>query len=725
MTTASPALLSQRVHLGATHFRAALVCGLLGLEVLVGQMSVFYSQPGTQVATFWPNAGISVVALSVALPRWRPTVLIGILAVTVVANHLGGRPLDISLGYGLANATGAATAIWILTRGGRSRPELRNLEDFYRLIAGALLAAGASSTLGALTVSWLTQGDALTTWRTLLASHAAAILLIAPLAMRLPRPRKQAGTLETSIQWLSLLAVVLLVFRPGQEVPLAFLPLPFLVWGAVRLSPRQTTVQLFTFFATVSALSSAGLGPTVQTVEATGGPTELIGTLLQLWVLAAVLVAVPLSLVRSQQLITLDRLTHSHALVSNILDSTTGTAILGTDLKGRIEFFNIGAERMTGYDAAAVIGNATLALVDFGDGRLRITIALGAEPDTEQLEDLIGPFLDSTQTDDARADHAQTAFTSDWDLVRRDGEVRTISVAISRRYRDDGEPVGFLGVADDVTERRRHEAMVAAALDTEKQIVERLAQVDQTKNDFLATVSHELRTPITSIVGYSQLLISDDTGTLPAMHQQIVSRIERNGRRLMGLIEDMLTMSQVEVGSLSFDRTPIDLRDPVLNAVEAVQGTVGLNALALDAELGVEAVKVLGDPDKLERVCVNLLSNAAKFSHAGDRISVHLCTEGDEAVLRVIDAGIGIGPDDQAHLFDRFFRGADAHAMAIQGVGLGLPIASSIVAGHDGRIDVISELGHGSTFVVRLPLLRDRVETGAGVGPMPAVNRRR
>jgi hypothetical protein len=355
-----------------------------------------------------------------------------------------------------------------------------------------------------------------------------------------------------------------------------------------------------------------------------------------------------------------------------------------------------------------------LALVDFGDGRLRIAIEVGEDPDTELLEDLIGPFLDSSRDDTAR-NGTTRAFTSDWDFVRRDGEVRTISVAISRRYRDDGQPVGFLGVADDVTERRRHEAMVAAALETEKQIVERLAQVDQTKNDFLSTVSHELRTPITSIIGYSQLLVSEDTTGLPAMHQQIIGRIERNGRRLMGLIEDMLTMSQVEVGSFSFERAPIDLREPVLNAVEAVQGTVAVNALALDVEVGPESVKVHGDPDKLERVFVNLLSNAAKFSHAGDRIGIQLCTEGHEAVLRVIDSGIGIGPEDQPHLFDRFFRGADAHALAIQGVGLGLPIAGSIVAGHDGRIDVVSELGQGSTFVVRLPLLTDRAASVVGV----------
>jgi signal transduction histidine kinase len=169
------------------------------------------------------------------------------------------------------------------------------------------------------------------------------------------------------------------------------------------------------------------------------------------------------------------------------------------------------------------------------------------------------------------------------------------------------------------------------------------------------------------------------------------------------------------VGSFSFERAPIDLRDPVLNAVEAVQGTVAVNALTLDVEVGPESVTVHGDPDKLERVFVNLLSNAAKFSHAGDRIGVRLCTEGQEAVLRVVDSGIGIGPEDQPHLFDRFFRGADAHALAIQGVGLGLPIAGSIVAGHDGRIEVVSELGQGSTFVVRLPLLADPAESVAGV----------
>jgi signal transduction histidine kinase/integral membrane sensor domain MASE1 len=697
MTTASPAPLTWSTRIGAVQLRALLVGGLVSLELLLGPLAVHFSPPGTQVAMFWPSAGVSVAALALAHPSWRSSVLAGIFAVTAVANYAVGRPLDISLGFGLANAAGAATAIWLLTRGGRKHPQLQNLDDFFRLLAAAVLAAGVSGGVAAGAVALMTHHDPLVTWRTLLASHGAAILLIAPMAMQLPRHAKQAGVVETVLQWASLFGIVALIFRPDQGMPLAFLPFPLLVWGAARLSPREVTVQLLAFFTVVCALTSAGLGPVAANIETNGAPADLIGTLLQAQVLAAVLVALPLSLVKTQQLITVDRLTNSHSLVSNILEATTATAILGTDLDGRIEFFNIGAERMTGYRADEVIGRATVALVDFGDGRLRVTIGVGEDPDTRRLTTLVGPFLSEDEG----------SFTSDWDFVTRDGGVRTISVAISRRLGDDGQPIGFLGVADDVTERRRHEAMVEAALETEKQIVERLAQVDQTKNDFLSTVSHELRTPITSIIGYSQLLASDDTGALPAMHQQIVSRIERNGRRLMGLIEDMLTMSQVEVGSFSFEKTPIDLRDSVCNAVEAVHGTVAVHDLELDLHLGLEAVKVYGDPDKLERVFVNLLSNAAKFSHAGDRISVRLDADGDDAVLSVVDSGIGIGPEDQAHLFDRFFRGADAHALAIQGVGLGLPIASSIVAGHDGRIDVISELGRGSTFVVRLPLLGD------------------
>jgi signal transduction histidine kinase len=330
-------------------------------------------------------------------------------------------------------------------------------------------------------------------------------------------------------------------------------------------------------------------------------------------------------------------------------------------------------------------------------GQLQIRIAPGQDPDRVALEALIEPFLTGERGN----------FTSDWEFVREDGEVRTVSVAISRRLGDNGEPVGYLGVADDVTERRRHEAMVEAALESEKQLVERLAEVDAAKNDFLATVSHELRTPTTSIIGYSELLLSDETGALPAMHHQIIGRIERNGRRLMGLVDDILTMSQVQLGEFQYSMAVTDVRHCVERALASVEPLLATSYLTIERCLGHEELKVLGDAGKLQRVFSNLLSNAIKFSHAGDTVRVCLERQGDEAVFRVADTGVGISGEDQAQLFDSFFRGADAHSRATQGAGLGLPIASSIVARHQGRIDLTSELGVGSTFEVRLPLLTE------------------
>lgn len=677
--------------------RALAVAGILALEVFTGWFSVALAPEGARISAYWPNAGLTVVALCLAERRWRPWVVAAVLPVSMAANLLGGREWDTALGLGLVNIAEPVAVMLLLTSGGRDRPRLMNLEDFARLTAAAIAGAAVAAVIAGLTIAGVGDDVFLITGA-VFASHASALLIIPPLGMQLPQHHGPgAGRIETVLQWSMTMVTALTVFGPRQDLPLAFLPFPLLVWGAVRLRSRQMAVQLIIYAGLIATLTTLGYGPFAVAVRNADLAAELIGLLLTSHLVAAALVVTPLSLVRTLQQVTVDRLSNSLDMVSNILDATTATAILGTDLDGRIEFFNVGAEQLSGYTAEEVVGRASLAVVPAPHGHVRLTVGLGEEPDQIALETLIEPFLQSTRA----------SFTADWDFVRRSGEVRTISVTTSRRYGDRGEAIGYLGVADDVTERRRHEAMVEAALEQEKQIVERLAQIDQTKNDFLSTVSHELRTPITSILGYSQLLMTEDGERLPPRQHQVVGRIERNGRRLMGLIEDMLTMSQVEVGTFKFHRQPIDLRDPLQRAIGGQQGSFAANELCLDVQLGEAALLVHGDADKLERVFANLLSNAAKFSHPRSTVTVRaelVCGNPGEGVVSVSDCGIGIGPEDRPHLFERFFRGADAHALAIQGVGLGLPIAASIVAGHDGRIDVVSELGSGSTFVVRLPL---------------------
>ena len=227
-------------------------------------------------------------------------------------------------------------------------------------------------------------------------------------------------------------------------------------------------------------------------------------------------------------------------------------------------------------------------------------------------------------------------------------------------------------MAEDVTERRRQERDVQEALASEKLVVDRLAQLDQTKNDFLSTVSHELRTPITSILGYSQLLLGQGSSDLPAIQRQVVGRIERNGRRLMGLIEDMLAMSQIEVGTFGFTRVPLDAREPLELALESTRPLMPARDLELEQHVSEEPVLVAGDADKLERAFENLLSNAVKFSNPGEQIIIRLAAVEGEAVFSVTDTGIGIEPEDREQLFERFFRGTEAHTLAIQGAGLGL-----------------------------------------------------
>jgi signal transduction histidine kinase len=333
------------------------------------------------------------------------------------------------------------------------------------------------------------------------------------------------------------------------------------------------------------------------------------------------------------------------------------------------------------------------------EGERRVlTIAQGQSPDAERLRALVRPFKD---------DATQRSYSDDWEFLRKNGDVRTVAIRISKRYRD-GQVIGYLGVAHDVTERRRHEELTAAALDAEREMVERLEQVDRAKNDFMATVSHELRTPITSILGYTELLMSDETGTLPTMHRQILSRVERNGRRLMGLVEDVLTMSQIEGNDLRFRFDEVDLRTVISSAAETEVSVFGVAGVLLELDVPDVPLPVNADADKLERAVAALLDNAAKYSDAGStvRLSAHGDGEGN-AVVVVADSGIGISPEDQLWMFERFWRSHDANDRAIQGAGLGLTVTRSIVDGHRGTITCDSERGRGTTITVSVPLSTD------------------
>jgi signal transduction histidine kinase len=227
---------------------------------------------------------------------------------------------------------------------------------------------------------------------------------------------------------------------------------------------------------------------------------------------------------------------------------------------------------------------------------------------------------------------------------------------------------------------------------------DRLRESEQHKRDLISMVSHEIRTPLASVVGFTSLLLERDFPT--EEQRRYLEIVDQQARRLAGLAGDFLDVQLLEGGGLSFDYAPFDLVD--LASEQARLFFSHASAHTLDLAVPEDPVIVNADRDRIAQVIGNLLSNAIKYSPAGGRVRVLLEANERDARLSVADEGMGIPAADQARIFEKFFRGADA-ASAIGGTGLGLAVAREIVTSHGGRIDVESEPGRGSTFTVRLP----------------------
>ena len=235
------------------------------------------------------------------------------------------------------------------------------------------------------------------------------------------------------------------------------------------------------------------------------------------------------------------------------------------------------------------------------------------------------------------------------------------------------------------------------------ELVRQLQDLDRAKSEFLSTFSHELRTPLTSIRAYTELLRDDDDITPD--DDRMLEIIERNSVRLSGLIEDILTLSHLNSAVYDIHLVPVDV-DPLIEAVcETLAPTAEAKSLSLTARTSDDRAVVLGDGRQLERLLMNLVTNAVKFTLPGGRIVVSSSVSARSVVLSVTDTGIGIPLSEQEAVFGRFFRGAEATQEVIPGTGLGLAIVQAIVEHHGGTLTLRSAPGQGTTVRVRLPSL--------------------
>jgi len=236
-----------------------------------------------------------------------------------------------------------------------------------------------------------------------------------------------------------------------------------------------------------------------------------------------------------------------------------------------------------------------------------------------------------------------------------------------------------------------------------------LRELDQMKDDFVASVSHELRTPLTSIRGYLELLREGEVGELTKDQLGFVSIVERNADRLLRLVGDLLFVAQVEAGKIALEPGPTDVEELVRQAADAARPAAAEKGIELDVEHVDGLSELHADRARLGQVFDNLISNALKFTPPGGHVAVRTSQQAEAVVIEISDDGMGMSEADVNQLFERFFRAASATEQAIQGTGLGLAIVKAIVEAHDGAITVESAAGEGTIFRVELPRSRELV----------------
>ncbi|WP_243059683.1 cell wall metabolism sensor histidine kinase WalK [Nocardioides sp. SR21] len=271
--------------------------------------------------------------------------------------------------------------------------------------------------------------------------------------------------------------------------------------------------------------------------------------------------------------------------------------------------------------------------------------------------------------------------------------------------------VGVMGLTRGPLGAEWSEYEAAAALDIardlgrsmrEHQLVRELREVAEYRERMVATVAHDLKNPVSAVLGYAEILAGDPD--LSDKARTAVAAIERGGERLARVVDDLLALHSATDSDPLLDPGPVDLGRLAGELVELNEPAATARGVTLRMDQPGEPVVARGDAGELDHLVTNLVSNAVKYTETGGSVAVRVAAVGDEVVLTVTDDGIGISAEDQAKVFDEFFRSADPLATAQPGTGLGLAIVLRVVHRHDGRIEVESEPGRGSTFRVFLPL---------------------
>ena len=370
---------------------------------------------------------------------------------------------------------------------------------------------------------------------------------------------------------------------------------------------------------------------------------------------------------------------HGAELFFRFLDQLRDYALIALDPDGRVVHWNQGAEELLGYDAEEMTAQSIERIFTPEDRQLRI-------PEIEyQRAQVTGRSIDER-----------------FHLKKNGGRFWASGVLVACRE-EDGRLLGFGKILRDRSDARQHMELLRGQ-------AEACLAIDERRRSFLASVAHELRGPL-SPLGFAVEMLRQRHAADPEL---VAGMIERQTNTLRRLVDDLLDSVRLSWGKFELRTAPLELNAVVQAAVDSIADLAARHDHAVTLSPAPQRLMILADADRLHQVFTNLLTNAVKYTPDGGRIDIALSQEDGEALVEIVDSGLGLDPAQLEHVFELFTRAHVSEDRDSPNLGLGLAIVHELLLLHEGSIQAQSDgPGKGTRFVVRLPLLR-RGPDGAG-----------
>ena len=370
-----------------------------------------------------------------------------------------------------------------------------------------------------------------------------------------------------------------------------------------------------------------------------------------------------------------DALYYQKALLDN-----AGAMIIATDEKGIIQLFNPEASLKTGYTEDEMINKKTPLLLhdknEIAQKRNEIFNESGIEIKND-FDVLVHRSMQNTHKEEI------------YSYIRKNGTSFPISLTITAIRNNEGKVTGFAGIAIDISERKKAEEKLLKALEKEMEL-------NELKSRFVSMASHEFRTPLSTVLSSAYLIEKYNTAEDQPKREKHLQRIISSVNMLTDILNDFLSVGKIEEGKIHVRLSEFNISKCMSSILEEIKNTLKKNQRFAYHHEGEE--EVLMDASLLKHIVMNLVSNASKFSPEGSIVQIDTACDEKHITLAVKDSGIGISREDQQHLMERFFRGANASN--IQGTGLGLHIVSKYAELMNGTLSCKSEIEKGTTFTV-------------------------